>query len=96
MAKTSTLSEPRAVLARIDSRVEAAGQFLLILIGLGLTNGVTRFGAILDESRKTHSFYVVALIYGAFMSYGMRSFFNNWVYLPDSYPHKEFLSNASA
>jgi hypothetical protein len=71
------------LIPRILSRVNAASQFLLIAMGFGITNGVIKFGEgwHLQKSFPTTSI----LLFTAFAFYSVRFFFNNWIYLSQSY-----------
>jgi hypothetical protein len=75
------------LIPRITSRVEASSQFLVIAMGFGITNGVIKFGESLQKSFS----FTLALLFIAFAIYSARFFFNNWIYLSQSY-YKESLN----
>jgi ABC-type glycerol-3-phosphate transport system permease component len=91
MTRTRPLSNKSDLLTRIDSRVDASSQLLLILTGLGVTAAVTRFGTELDSSTPPGT-VIASTIFGVFLIYSVRFFFNNWVYLSESY-HRDSLKD---
>jgi hypothetical protein len=90
LTRSRSLSNKSKLLTRIDSRVDASSQLLLILMGLGVTGAVTKFGTELDSSTPPDPL-IASTIFGVFLVYSIRFFFNNWVYLSESY-HKEGFS----
>jgi hypothetical protein len=79
--ETKDKSVKSELIPRISSRVDASRQFLLVAMGFGITNGVTKFG---DSLQKSFSI-TLALLFTAFVIYSVRFFFNNWIYLSQSY-----------
>jgi hypothetical protein len=69
------------LIARIISRIDASSQLLIILIGLGITNAVVRFGDDLSKGMSINGF----LLFLVFSFYSVRFFVNNWIYLEQSY-----------
>jgi hypothetical protein len=63
------------------------------LIGLGVTAAVTKFGEELDRNTASDPINA-SIIVGVFVVYSVRFFFNNWVYLSESY-HTDSLKNQS-
>jgi hypothetical protein len=84
MATSTRSNISLSLRTRISSRTDAASQFLLILIGLGLTNAVTKFGQELDDP-KNYAPFTAIFVFLVFVIYTVRFFFNNWIYLSESY-----------
>jgi hypothetical protein len=96
-------TNPRSELVtRIMARVDASSQLLMILIGLGITNAVVKFGENITrplcaetlvnppsptpENCLHHPIGLeVYVLFFVFFFYATRFFFNNWVYLRQSY-----------
>ena len=70
------------LVARIISRIDASSHLLIILIGLGITNAVVRFGDDLSKRMSSKAEFVLFLV---FAFYSVRFFVNNWIYLEQSY-----------
>jgi hypothetical protein len=73
--------ENSEIVSRIIARSDASSQLLIVLIGLGITNAVVRFGDDLSKGVSVNAL----LLFAVFCLYSIRFFVNNWIYLEQSY-----------
>lgn len=70
--------------AKISARAVAGQQFMIIVIGLGITAAIGKFAELFKNPSDVPSEDQVFIL-AVFLIYATRFFFNNWLYLSESY-----------
>jgi hypothetical protein len=92
------MDKKNPIILTIESRIHAAKEFLVIVIGLGLTGAIAEklkhdVGTDHAIGGEMSGFDLLAT--AVFVIYASRFFFNNWIYLSDSYSENKLAALSS-